>query len=155
MYCQVLALRHQHGGLGDDDPHQQRAGGLAHSWRPGGKDSRVQLSLPWQTGLESKSEVQAGEGGKRIQSWHQKWVSNCRVKLFYIKISAVFNQLMGMLEVEEQHYPPPPHNLTLFKGSHQSRKVKQFMEISIPYLDPPPPLGWVLWQFLKTFFQWF
>ena len=64
---QVLALRHQPGGLRDDEHQQQGAGGQTLSGAK--EDSRVQFPFSCQTPVESGPEVWTGRGGGSLRSW--------------------------------------------------------------------------------------
>ena len=55
-------------------------------------------------------------GGNRFRVEH-------KYKLRDISINA--EKPMGMMEVEDNFYPPPPYNLTLYKGRESRHVLKQ------------------------------
>ena len=50
----------------------------------------------------------------------------------------------GMADVEEDQYPPPPYNLTLYKGIKSSRLPRQFVTFLLTHPVARDYIDWVM-----------
>ena len=50
----------------------------------------------------------------------------------------------GMVEVEEDHYPPPPYNLSLYKGIKSYRLPRQFVTFLLNHPVAKEYIDWVM-----------